>query len=112
MEWVGVPVVETVTTAGVSPQNDPSKYTSPPGGLESIKKYPCCPPGSAGSVTGTAWVTGRVEIMAEDAATIAVHNNTMIKTVYDFIDYPPIGMLENAVKNYFNLPLHGNPGYP
>jgi hypothetical protein len=50
--------------------------------------------------------------MAEDTATIAVHNSTMIKTVYDLIGIHPFGILGNAVKNYFNLPLQGNPGVP
>jgi hypothetical protein len=98
---VGVPVVDTVTTTGVSPQNALSKYTSPPEGTELIEKYPCSLPG-AGSVTGTASVTGTVVIMAEDTATEAASISTIIRMAEDLnILLPPTAITEHAVPELF-----------
>jgi hypothetical protein len=112
MLWLGLPVVDTVITTGVSPQNEPSKYTSPYEGMEFIEKYPWFAPGSAGSVAGTASVTGKVETMAEDTATVAASSNTIVRTIKDRMRKPPSVITENAVVNYFKLPIHSDSENP
>jgi hypothetical protein len=93
--------VETVTTTGVSPQNALSKYTSPPEGTELIEKYPCSLPG-AGSVAGTASVTGIVEIMAEETATEAASSRINTRRADERIRIiPPTGITEHAVLELF-----------
>jgi hypothetical protein len=72
--------------------------------MDWMEKYPCSPPGGAGSVAGTGGVTagsvagtggvaaGRVDTIAVDDATVSPNNNTTIKTVKERIIRPPIGI--------------------